>query len=153
MLGRQKPHSRNLLVAAVAASRVAGRATSESADPATSAVSSIVAEGADLYAANCAACHGANLEGEADWRVANDDGSFKSPPHDSSGHTWHHGDLTLFQIISQGGFPQSRMPAFGEALTDAEILKILEFIKTEWGPDEREFQRSVTLSELETSSQ
>ncbi len=154
MRERRNAQSRAGVVAALLATAVAACGTSGSADPATSDVPSVVAEGAELYAASCAACHGANLEGEADWRVANDDGSFKAPPHDSSGHTWHHGDLTLLQIITEGGgFAESRMPAFSETLTDAEILKILEFIKSQWGPDEREFQRSATLRELEASSQ
>lgn len=112
-----------------------------------------VIDGAELYTANCAACHGANLEGVADWKKSNPDGSLKPPPHDSSGHTWHHGDPTLLAIIANGGgFPETKMPAFGDKLTDAEMVAILEFIKTSWGPDEREFQREATVREVESES-
>ena len=33
----------------------------------------IVALGASVYEANCASCHGANLEGQANWRSPGDD--------------------------------------------------------------------------------
>ena len=34
-----------------------------------------------------------------------------SPPHDSSGHTWHHSDQILLELIRGGSdFPQARMP-------------------------------------------
>ena len=153
MLLRLSVKARPIVMAALLVAVVPGCGTSEPGDaPPTSALT-IVAEGAELYAANCAACHGSNLEGVADWQVANDDGSYKPPPHDTSGHTWHHGDLTLLQIISEGsGFAQSQMPVFGDELSDAEILKTLEFIKTSWGPEERKFQLTATLRELEAAS-
>lgn len=67
--------------------------------------------GATLYAQNCASCHGANLEGQADWQQPDADGALLPPPHDSNGHTWHHkfafvadvgpetGQLTTAQFI------------------------------------------------------
>ena len=45
-----------------------------------------------LYQENCASCHGANLEGEPDWRSPKEDGRLPAPPHDETGHTWHHGE-------------------------------------------------------------
>jgi mono/diheme cytochrome c family protein len=107
-----------------------------------------VAAGADLYAQSCASCHGADLTGDPDWQVMNVDGSFPPPPQDSSGHTWHHGDDLLVEIILDGSeFPQSRMRAFGGKLTEAEVLSILEFFKSTWGPQERTLQWEVTLRE------
>ena len=107
-----------------------------------------VAVGADLYAGFCASCHGADLKGDGDWKVPNQDGSYRPPPQDSSGHTWHHGDDLLVEIILEGSeFPQSRMPAFGDRLTEAEVLSILEFFKSTWGPQERAVQWEVTLRE------
>ena len=41
-------------------------------------------------------------------------------------------------------FPQSQMPAFGDQLIEEEAIAILEFIKSWWGPEEREFQWQVT---------
>lgn len=86
-----------------------------------------VARGARLYAEFCAACHGAALEGEAEWRMRRDDGGLRAPPHDASGHTWHHPDAQLFAITKYGteavtgGAVSSDMQGFGDLLSDAEI--------------------------------
>lgn len=97
--------------------------------------------GAALYAENCAACHGANLEGQADWRSPNENGVYPAPPHDETGHTWHHSDAVLFDYTKLGGQEmmqrqgvefESGMPAFGELLSDQEIQDILAYIKSTW---------------------
>lgn len=105
-----------------------------------------VAQGEALYQQYCAACHGAALQGQPDWQRPGPDGALKAPPHDSSGHTWHHPDDLLATIIAQGGDPafKSAMPAFGEMLDDQEIRAVLAFIKRSWGPEEREFQWWIT---------
>jgi mono/diheme cytochrome c family protein len=104
-----------------------------------------VEEGEALYQAQCAACHGADLSGADNWKTRNEDGTFKPPPHDNSGHTWHHPDQLLIQLIKDGGSsPDSVMPAFGSKLTDDEITSILDYFKSNWGRDEREFQWMVT---------
>ena len=112
----------------------------------TATVSEAVFErGGELYQANCASCHGADLAGAADWKTPKDDGSYPPPPHDSSGHTWHHPDRVLIEIIRDGSdFPQSRMPPFGDRLADEDIEAILEFIKTSWGPQEKAYQNQIT---------
>ncbi len=105
-----------------------------------------VAAGTVLYGEFCAQCHGADLAGDPGWRSPNADGSYPPPPHDATGHTWHHDDATLVRIISVGSdFEQSRMPAFADLLTEEEILAILDFIKSGWGPDERSFQWEQTV--------
>ncbi len=104
-----------------------------------------VARGQELYNQYCAACHGANGEGQPKWKIRNEDGSFKPPPHDNSGHTWHHDDDLLLDIVANGvDFPQTQMPTFGNQLSDEEILAILEYLKSWWGPEERAFQWQVT---------
>lgn len=107
-----------------------------------------VAEGQAIYAQYCAACHGANLEGAPNWRVPLEDGTLPPPPHNSDGHTWHHTDALLHQIVSQGSGPSynGTMPAFGETLTEAQIWAALNFIKSKWGKDEREFQWWMTVT-------
>ncbi len=107
-----------------------------------------VARGAELYAANCGACHGPELQGASDWKRSLPDGSLPPPPHDSSGHTWHHPDGLLLEIIANGGDPalNSKMPAFHEKLTLDEMRSILEFIKSKWGKDAREFQWWITVT-------
>ena len=112
-----------------------------------------IALGKEIYAANCAECHGVNLEGEADWKIQNEDGSFRSPPHDETGHTWHHPDNELLEAIALGGarFEEmniggsSPMPAFGEKLTEEEITAVLTYIKSTWPNDSREFQWEASL--------
>lgn len=107
--------------------------------------SGLVVQGQALYAQYCTECHGATGEGQPEWKIPNDDGSFKPPPHDNSGHTWHHADDLLLELIANGSdFPQTQMPPFGDALSDEEILAIIEFMKSWWGPDERAFQWQVT---------
>lgn len=98
-----------------------------------------VALGEMVYQQHCASCHGAKLEGQPDWRTRKPDGRLPAPPHDSTGHTWHHPDDQLFRITKDGVKPplapegyQSDMPAFGEALTDDEIWTVLAFIKSQW---------------------
>jgi mono/diheme cytochrome c family protein len=104
-----------------------------------------VAYGGELYQQQCASCHRTDLSGDPDWKTPNEDGSYPPPPHDSSGHTWHHPDRVLVEIIREGSdFPQSRMPSFGDKLTEEEIKTILEFFKANWGAQERAYQDQVT---------
>ncbi|MDP3984853.1 MAG: cytochrome c, partial [Acidimicrobiia bacterium] len=89
-----------------------------------------------------------DLSGDPGWKTPNPDGSYPPPPHDSSGHTWHHSDQTLLELVRAGSdFPQTRMPAFENVLTDDDVGAILEYLKANWGPDEREYQRQVTEQE------
>jgi mono/diheme cytochrome c family protein len=108
----------------------------------------VVTEGKALYAQHCASCHGADLQGAPDWKTRLADGSLPPPSHDSSGHTWHHEDSLLLNIIADGGDPQhnSKMPAFQATLTEAQMVAILEFIKSTWGREEREFQWWMTAT-------
>ncbi len=94
--------------------------------------------GAGLYAEHCASCHGVRLEGQADWQLRDPDGYLPAPPHDETGHTWHHPTLQLFEITKYGteqvvgGGYKSDMAGFGDVLSDDEILSILAFIKSTW---------------------
>jgi mono/diheme cytochrome c family protein len=108
-----------------------------------------VAEGAALYAQYCARCHGADLEGAPDWKNSLPDGSLPPPPQDSSGHTWHHSDSLLLDIIANGGDPadNSKMPAFDDQITENEMTSILDFIKSKWGTEERDFQWWITVTQ------
>jgi len=101
-----------------------------------------VAQGSVLYSQQCAACHGASVQGVPDWKIPLPNGSFPAPPHDSSGHTWHHPDTLLLSVIANGGDPASKstMPAFKDKLTADEMSATLKFFKSRWGQDEREYQ-------------
>lgn len=112
--------------------------------------------GEQLYAENCASCHGADLEGQENWQSAGSDGVLPAPPHDRTGHTWHHGDALLFNYTKVGGKAalaeqgmefKSGMPGFGETLSDQEIWNILAFIKSTWPERVQEVQAVRTESE------
>ncbi len=97
-----------------------------------------VTAGASLYAQHCAACHGAELAGDENWQETDEDGLLRAPPHDETGHTWHHPDRLLFEITKfgteavVGGGYKSNMQGFGDILTDAQILSVLAYIKSTW---------------------
>ncbi len=108
-----------------------------------------IVRGQALYAENCAACHGANLEGQPDWRSPGPDGILPAPPHDETGHTWHHADAMLFEYTKLGGEAAlaqqglefaSGMPGFGDQLSDAEIWNIIAYIKSTWPERQRAIQ-------------
>jgi mono/diheme cytochrome c family protein len=113
-----------------------------------------VERGAALYAQHCAACHGASLEGQPNWKQRLPDGSLPAPPHDSTGHTWHHSDAVLLYVIASGSTafdPAAKMPAFAGTLTEAEQRAVLDFIKSRWGQREREHQWWVTATQNDVS--
>jgi mono/diheme cytochrome c family protein len=88
-------------------------------------------------------------EGQPEWKISRPDGSLPAPPHDSSGHTWHHADAELLEIITKGGviyMPESQMPGYGDRLTQDEIGLVLAWIKTLWGPQEHAAQADRTAS-------
>lgn len=97
-----------------------------------------VALGARVYAEHCAACHGADLEGQPDWRQRRPDGRLPAPPHDETGHTWHHPPEQLFALTKHGpealagGGYRSDMPAYEGILSDQEIWAVLSYIKSRW---------------------
>jgi mono/diheme cytochrome c family protein len=108
-----------------------------------------VALGQQVYATHCASCHGANLEGQPNWKEELPTGGRPAPPHDASGHTWHHADSLLFEIISRGAQAftqppkQYNMPAFGSILSDNEIWAVIAYLKTTWPPDIQAAQEQV----------
>lgn len=120
----------------------------DSSDPA------VLARGQQIYGSHCASCHGVNLEGQHNWRIRNDCGRVPAPPHDASGHTWHHPNAILFGITKEGLAPgkfappnyQSDMPAFGGTLSDADIRTVLAYIKSTWPEDIRAKQRQIDRS-------
>lgn len=114
-----------------------------------------IALGRAAYEKNCAACHGVRLEGQPDWQRRLPSGRMPAPPHDDSGHTWHHPDRILFGIIKYGVVPpygppgyQSDMPAFQSVLSDDEIRAVLAYIKSHWSAEVMKW-RAEALKNLE----
>ncbi|MGI9521228.1 MAG: c-type cytochrome [Hyphomicrobiaceae bacterium] len=98
----------------------------------------VVARGRQVYIDQCGSCHGKDLEGEPNWKQRDDQGYLPAPPHDSSGHTWHHTDQHLFELTKYGltrlAGPdyKTRMPAYAGVLSDEDIIAALSFIKSRW---------------------
>ncbi|WP_457649092.1 c-type cytochrome [Profundibacter sp.] len=117
--------------------------------------------GQQLYQENCASCHGANLEGQANWKTPDENGILPAPPHDETGHTWHHGDRLLFGYIKLGGAAamkragfdgfKSGMPGFGNVLSDQEIGQTLAYIKSNWPEKLQSLQEQSTKTEAESN--
>tara|TARA_R110000850_G_scaffold1111_8_gene6940 strand:- start:5168 stop:5566 length:399 start_codon:yes stop_codon:yes gene_type:complete len=114
-----------------------------------------LASGKALYQENCASCHGSNLEGQADWKIRLPNGRLPAPPHDESGHTWHHPDRVLVEIVNRGtaaivgGGYESDMPGFGDVLSDEEVIAILDYIKSTWPARARDAQAKITQGDEE----
>jgi mono/diheme cytochrome c family protein len=123
----------------------------------TAGEDAVIAQGRNLYAEHCAACHGADLEGQPDWQEPLPDGRMPAPPHDASGHTWHHSDGELFLITKYGMGAlvpdyESDMPAFDGILSDEEIRAILAYIKSTWPERERRYQQERSRAEAASGS-
>ncbi|MER3397570.1 MAG: cytochrome C [Chloroflexota bacterium] len=107
--------------------------------------------GQELYNRYCLGCHGGPTGGSM----------LDYPPrHNASGHTWHHPDCQLKEIIKNGGDEMTammrrmmapadapKMPAFKDTLSDADIEALLAFIKSWWTEDQRRHQAQVTRAQ------
>jgi len=129
----------------------AGASATATPAPTTPTRAPDILAGKVIYGDNCASCHGANLEGQPNWQEQNADGTYPAPPHDETGHTWHHDDKMLFDYVRNGGAAtlaaqgvtslKSGMPAFGAILTDDEIRDVLAYIESTWPERIREARR------------
>jgi mono/diheme cytochrome c family protein len=137
---------------ALATAAVAGALllTTGSLNPFGQNKSKQIAQGQALYGVRCASCHGKNLEGQPNWKTPLPNGRMPAPPHDKSGHTWHHSDGALAGVTKLGLKPfagdnyESDMPVFGTILSDEEIHAILTYIKSTWPERERAYQEQIT---------
>lgn len=107
----------------------------------------LIAAGEDVYVRHCAVCHGDNLQGQENWTEPLTSGLLPAPPHDETGHTWHHADDQLFEVVKYGpavamGDPdyRSAMPAFKDLLGDNAILAVLSYIRSTWPAPLRDAQ-------------
>jgi mono/diheme cytochrome c family protein len=94
-----------------------------------------LAVGQQVYADKCASCHGSQGEGHADLDQA--------PALDETEHAWHHPDGQLQELVTNGG---TLMPAFGDQLTDTEILAVIRYIQTWWTADQIDSQQQASES-------
>lgn len=113
-----------------------------------------VARGKQIYQAQCARCHGENGVGDPNWKVPDKDLIFPPPPHNDAGHSWHHPDRVLFEAIRDGlrdplkPNSELRMPPFGGVLSEAEMRSLIEYFKSLWNSEHREFQWTRTSEDV-----
>ena len=110
----------------------------------------LIKRGSDLYATHCQSCHG--------------DGAGRGllpyvPSHGPDGHTWHHSDRNLMDIVLNGpgemgemmremmGTPKDapRMPAWKGVLSEEDVRATLAYIKTFWTPEQRRSQQQTPM--------
>ena len=114
-----------------------------------------ITRGKGLYDIHCASCHGKNLQGQPGWRSPLANGRMPAPPHDGSGHSWHHSDEALTGITKFGLKPyvndayESDMPAFGAVLSDKDIAAVWAYIKSTWPGRQRAYQALITRQDAE----
>lgn len=134
-----------LLIAAASVAWFAATGDPVKPDPSSP---TLVGRGKAVYAQHCAACHAANLEGQPDWRHRLPNGRLPAPPHDATGHTWHHSDQALFNMV-KNGMPavipdyKTDMPTYKAVLSDADIWAVLSFIESTWPADIRARQQRM----------
>lgn len=100
--------------------------------------STSVTRGKQVYAAQCASCHGRSLQGQPLWRTADEDRPLRAPALNETGPGWMRSDEELFATVADGHLPsvtpdpRTRMPAFSGVLAQSDILAVLAFIKARW---------------------
>lgn len=133
----QKRRNALVLIAAGAAlvliSALLVRGSRPAAEPLAAA--DMIDLGAQLYAQNCAACHGENGSGHV---------VPEAPALNGSEHAWHHADGQLQRTILNGG---QIMPPFSELLSEQEAAAIIRFIQTWWQDDQLRSQQSISLQD------
>ena len=109
----------------------------------------MIARGKIIYQNNCISCHQVNLVGVENWKELDEDGHRKSPPLNGTGHTWHHDDATLHNIIKYGLVKlvknyQGKMLGYEDKLKDKDIDSVLAYIKSFWSNDM--YQHQINLN-------
>jgi len=95
------------------------------------------ARGRVLYEQTCSSCHGNAATGAGATPTAAN--------HGPAGHTWHHADGQLIDIImGRLDYPGRIMPSFGEVLSEEDAKVIVEYFKINWRPEQRASQKEVS---------
>ncbi len=109
----------------------------------------MIARGKIVYENNCISCHQVNLVGAENWKGVDKDGHRKAPPLNGAGHTWHHDDASLHNIIKYGLVKfvenyEGKMIGFEGNLKDKDIDSVLSYMKSFWSEDI--YQQQINLS-------
>ena len=109
----------------------------------------MINRGKIIYESYCASCHQVNLSGAENWKGLDEDGHRKAPPLNGTGHTWHHDDASLHNIIKYGLAKivknyEGKMIGFGDKINDKQIDSVLSYIKSHW--EDEIYERQISLS-------
>lgn len=92
-----------------------------------------VSFGKEVFAQNCAACHGYKAEKTKNWKQTLSDGSYPPPPLNDKAHAWHHPIKALRFTINEGGKPIGGvMPAFKDKLSSQDVDNVIAHIQSFW---------------------
>ncbi len=112
-------------------------------------------QGHVLYTAYCAGCHGDHGQGQfpgAPLEPSPITNRIGAPPHNETGHSWHHSDDLLVRYVLEGGFTDPAafypMPGFGWRLSVDEARQIVGYIMTLWTDEQRMMQQRTTQQEM-----
>ena len=95
-----------------------------------------VSRGADVFAQQCAACHGKLGQGNFTWRQRGADGKFPPPPVNGTGHAWHHPFRALGSQIKFGAPGGSgSMPGFAQTLSDQDVTDVIGWFQDKWSDE------------------
>ena len=109
----------------------------------------MIARGKIIYENYCVSCHQVNLSGAENWKGVDEDGHRKAPPLNGTGHTWHHDDASLHNIIKYGLAKivknyEGKMIGFGDKINDKQIDSVLSYIKSHW--EDEIYERQIAIS-------
>jgi len=95
-----------------------------------------IRRGEQLFAQNCARCHGEKAQGAPNWNEKGADGKFPPPPLNGTAHAWHHPRAALAMTIRNGTKKLGgNMPAFAGKLEERDIEALITYVNSLW-PEE-----------------
>ena len=109
----------------------------------------MISRGKIIYDSYCVSCHQVNLIGAENWKELDEDGHRKAPPLNGKGHTWHHDDASLHNIIKYGLAKlvknyEGKMLGYEDSLKDKDIDSVLSYMKSFWPNDI--YQQQINLN-------
>lgn len=104
-------------------------------DPVTQRWYSVVEaeKGREIFAGNCAGCHGNRAQGQPNWEERDSSGYYPAPPLDGTGHSANHPIEQMLRTLDTGGGPMGgTMPSFTDVLTDGAKRAVIAWIQSLW---------------------
>lgn len=92
-----------------------------------------VERGREVYASQCAACHGDGAQGQPDWEERDENGYYPAPPLDGTGHSANHPMAQMLRTLDTGGGSMGgTMPSFSDVLSDGDKRAVIAWFQSLW---------------------